>query len=82
MITLQQVELLPYDDEFLAVAFLRRSSTVLSSARHEHSVSVHRQIDNGSWQKFGSWHFSADAKVLGFYALEAFYSFLILLGML
>lgn len=79
--SLQQTELTSFaSTDHEAVAFLRRSCTVLSFNSTEHLVSVHRQDEKGKWKRCGTWNVPTTDRVIGFFALESFYYFLVLTG--
>jgi hypothetical protein len=79
--SLQQTELACFASaDYEAVAFLRRSCTVLTFHATENLVSVHRQDEKGKWKRCGTWNLPTTDRVIGFFALESFYYFLVLTG--
>jgi hypothetical protein len=83
MASLQQIEFSSFAAVgWIAVAFLRRSCTILTFHPTESLVGVHRQIDKGVWNKCGIWTLPPADRIIGFYALESFYYFVILAGYL
>jgi hypothetical protein len=81
MASLQQIQVSPFAPvDCIAVAFLRRSCTVLTFHSTESYVGVHRQTEKGIWNKCGGWTLPKADRIIGFYALESFYYFGILAG--
>lgn len=78
MVSLQLSELSKLiSDEFISVAFLRRANTILFCNIEKTEIEVHRLGFKGIFHR---WNLPNKCRIIGFFALETFYYFMIILG--
>lgn len=80
MVSLQQTKLTSFSEDCRAVSFLRRACTLLAFNEGEYTFYIYRQSDTGTWKRYGRCSIPKADRIIGFFALESFYYFLILSG--
>lgn len=78
MVSLQLSELTRLvPDEFIAMSYLRRANAILFCNIDKTQIEVHRIGNPGISHR---WNLPDKSRIIGFFALETFYYFMVVLG--